>query len=195
MRSLTGGSLGGGDGCEYESTRFSKNSVASGDVLGLGDVFAGAASSALALRTVSARVGRPAGRPVGMAVLLRATTVGVGGLLPRGDPSASVVAPVIRSRALAGTLIVVFARARVPTGVTSMSGPFKRFNVPDRARPPSSLASLESRKTFRGLTPSRKRVTPVNVVYASLGFSVATSLAFPRKSRVLAFLSLFSDGR
>jgi hypothetical protein len=61
--------------------------------------------------------------------------------------------------------------------------------------------------------PCRKRVTPVKVVYASLGLSEATSFcatigkrvrardgrntltALPIKSRVAAFLSLFSEGR
>lgn len=66
---------------------------------------------------------------VAIAVLLRATTVAAGGLLPLGDldldreVSAPEVAAMIRSRALAGTLMVVFERARAPVGCTSKSGP------------------------------------------------------------------------
>jgi len=100
-----------------------------------------------------------------MVVLLRETA---GGSERLGDA-------VIRSRASAEaeTLIVVFERLRV-LGCTSISGPFRRPSVAALERP-SSLAGLLSMKTLLGLTPCRRRVTPVNVVYASLGFSEATS--------------------
>lgn len=66
-------------------------------------------------------------------MLLRAMPTGAGRSLPLGDfgreASASEVVPMIRSRALVGTLMVVIERARVPTGCTSKSGPSKNGKI------------------------------------------------------------------